>query len=241
LRFALTSRHIIPEKMNNEVERAYAEKAGTLPPGSERYDYDGHISTPHMTTPNPILHPLEAHSQTYNSGGHASQTTSSRQYTHPFMEQSEDYHSSAHSTILSAQNQNINYLAAAEYENFNRGDYAYLTTAATRSTRSSASQFEQYNGFATPRPAAPTQYSPHFAAQYEFHNRAAHATSGITPSTLPRPTLPPQSFAPTSNSNALADVHDLFAARLRAGEIQPAQAQAEYIRMTTHIFHMSYE
>jgi len=39
----------------------------------------------------------------------------------------------------------------------------------------------------------------------------------------------------------VADVHNLIAAKLQAGEIQLEQANDEYFRLTAPIFSMSYE
>lgn len=43
LRFALTSRYIRPELMENDEERHQAEVKGRLPPGHEQYKYDGDV------------------------------------------------------------------------------------------------------------------------------------------------------------------------------------------------------
>jgi hypothetical protein len=43
LRFALTCRFIRPEMMTSEAERQHTMVKGSLPPGSEQYDYHGDI------------------------------------------------------------------------------------------------------------------------------------------------------------------------------------------------------
>jgi len=54
LRFALTCRYVRPETMSNDQEREYTIRAAALPPGAEKYTYDGDINAQPVVKQNRI-------------------------------------------------------------------------------------------------------------------------------------------------------------------------------------------
>ena len=225
--------------MDNKDEKQYAIRAGTLPLGSERYNYNGHAAASPTIASTPSS--LAGQNENCNGDGYAYQTVPPKQSTHLLTARDGYSNGSVHEPpAITAPRQRTHSLDS------HFGYYGY-TTPPTHTSRQGihplASQFEHFtdSAYATPRSGVPPQYIHPFAAQYELNNHGVHATSGTAPPTLPGPNFPFQSFAPTPNNITVADVHNLIAAKLQAGEIQLEQANDEYFRLTAPIFSMSYE